>query len=146
MFNSYLTLVEAERGVVLNNKTKNVLIFGLLGSEGLRQFGSNPIIAKMDETPPLTHMAFQATVRQRFYCSPSISRACLDFANRRQGSSESAADFLAALHKLAPECRFPATYLNRAIAQQILVGCRSTKARERMLLHEPKAGPNLDAL
>ncbi len=93
-----------------------------------------PIIAKMDETLPLTHMPFQATARQRFYCSPSISRACLDFVNHRLGSSESAANFLAVLHELAPECCFPATYLNHVIAQQILVGCHSTKAQERMLL------------
>ncbi|MCP4546696.1 MAG: hypothetical protein GY835_09565, partial [bacterium] len=50
-FNSYLTLVEAERGEALNDKTKNALVFGLLGSEGLRQFGSDPIVAMMSETP-----------------------------------------------------------------------------------------------
>ncbi len=127
-FNRYLTLVEAVRGEALNDKMKNALIFGLLGSEGLCQFGSDPIVVKMDDTPPPTHMAFQAAVRQRFYHSPSVSRAYLDFANHRQGSTECATDFLAVLRELAPECHFLATYLNRAIAQQILVGCRSTKA------------------
>ncbi len=138
-------LVEAERGEALNDKMKNALLFSLLGSEGLCQFGSDPIMATMDATPPPMHTAFQAAVRQHFYRSPSILHACLDFANRRQSPNESAADFLAALRELAPEYRFPVTYLNRAIAQQILVGCRSTKAREQMLLHEPEAEPNLDA-
>ncbi len=144
-FNCYLTLIEAERGEALNDKTKNALLFGLLRSEGLRQFGSDPIVARMDDTPPPTHTAFQAAVRQRFYRSPSISHACLDFANHRQGTNESAADFLATLRELAPECRFPATYLDRALTQQILVGCKLPKAREWMLVHVPEAEPNLDA-
>ncbi len=142
-FNSWLTLVEVERGEALNAKTKNALLFSLLGSEGLRQFGSDPVVAQMDDQTPPTHAVFQAAVKQRFHRPASISRACLDFQNRRQGSTESAADFVAALRELAPECQFPATYLDRALAQQILAGCRSTKARERMLLHNPDQAADL---
>ncbi len=37
-FESYLDLVETERGAALDNKTKNQLLFSLLGTEGVRQF------------------------------------------------------------------------------------------------------------
>ncbi len=72
-----------------------------------------------------------------------ISCACLDFQNRCQGPTESAADFVTAPHELAPECRFPATYLNCVLTQQILTGCCSMNAREHMLLHNPDQTPEL---
>ncbi len=146
IFNSYLTLVEVECAETLNDKTKNTLLFSLLGLEGLHQFGSNLIMGKMDDTPLPTHMAFQAAVRQCFHCSPSILHACLDFANHHQGLNESVTNFLAMLRELVPEYQFPATYLDCTLAEQILVGCRSRKVREWMLLlHAPEAEPNLDA-
>ncbi len=76
-----LTLVEVERGEALNDKTKNVLLFSLLGSEGLRQFGSDPVVLQMNEQVPPTHAAFQAAMKQRFHHPACISRACLDFQN-----------------------------------------------------------------
>ncbi len=43
-FESYLDLVETERGAALDNKTKNQLLFGLLRTEGVRQFGRTEAI------------------------------------------------------------------------------------------------------
>ncbi len=76
-------------------------------------------------------------MKQHFHHPASISHACLDFHNRHQGPTESAADFVTALHELASKCCFPASYLDHALAQQILMGCHSMKARERTLLHNP---------
>ncbi len=42
---------------------------------------------------------------------------------------------------MAPDCQFPPDYLDSALAEQILFGCCSVKARERMLLINP---PTLD--
>ncbi len=72
--------------------------------------------------------------------------SCLRLANCCQGPAESAAGFLTVVHELVPECQFPAMHLDCAIAQQILVGCRSTKVHERTLLHESPADPDLDAV
>ncbi len=44
-FDAYLHLVELERGEALTASTKNSLLFSLLGQEGLRQFGNDPIVA-----------------------------------------------------------------------------------------------------
>ncbi len=62
VFGSYIDLVEAERGVVMENKIKNSLLFTLLGSEGQRQFGSNPIVPLRSEAAT-THAIFKAEVR-----------------------------------------------------------------------------------
>ncbi len=63
-----------------------------------------------------------------------MARACLEFRRRFQGISEAAAEFVAALRELAPDCEFPDGTLPCELALQILTGCRSQKARERMLL------------
>ncbi len=65
MFNSWLSLVELERGEALANKMKNSLLFGLLGSEGLRQFGGDPIVECMVDDAT-THVAFQAAIQKCF--------------------------------------------------------------------------------
>ncbi len=126
-FNSWLSLVELERGEALANKTKNSLLFGLLGSEGLCQFGGDPIMDRMADDAT-TDAAFQATIQKCFQRPKTIARARFDFRNRQQGPSETAA---------APACQFPANYLDSALAEQILFGCHSVKAHERMLLIDP---------
>ncbi len=142
-FNSWQTLVEVERRESLNVKMKNALLFSLLGSEGLHQFDSDPVISQMNEQVPPMPEAFQAAVKQRFHCPANISRACLYFHNHHLGPTESAADLIVTLFELAPECHFLATYLDRALAHQILMGCHSIKARERMLIHNPDQAPKL---
>ncbi len=61
VFESYVDLIEAERGEAMDNKVKNSLRFTLLGSEGQRQFGSNPIVPLRSEAAT-THAVFKAEV------------------------------------------------------------------------------------
>ncbi|MCP4540096.1 MAG: hypothetical protein GY832_23405, partial [Chloroflexi bacterium] len=132
-FDAWLRLVELERGEALGASTKNSLLFSLLGQEGLRQFGNDPVVAAMTEAAT-THDVFRAAIRRRFRCSTNVARACFDFHTCRQGPNENAAEFVASLRELAPDCAFPATYLNHTLAERIVCGCHSTRACERMLL------------
>ncbi len=63
-FDAYLHLVGLERGKALTASTKNSLLFSLLGQEGLRQFGNNPVVATMTEDAT-THAIFWAAVRKK---------------------------------------------------------------------------------
>ncbi len=82
----------------------------------------------------MAHAAFQEAVKAFFKKLMNIARACLDFHQHCQGQSETVSEFVSALRELALDCDFPVDYLKRELALQILSGCRSTKARERMLL------------
>ncbi len=59
IFESYINQVEAERGMAMENKIMNSLLFTLLGLEGQRQFGSNPIVPLRSEAAT-THAVFKA--------------------------------------------------------------------------------------
>ncbi len=72
--------------------------------------------------------------------SMNVAHACFDFHTRKQGPTESAAEYMASLRELAPDCNFPAMYLNCALAKRIVCGCHCMKAHERMHLVDP----NLD--
>ncbi len=144
-FDTYLHPVELERGEALTASTQNSLLFSLLGQEGLRQFGNDPVVATMTEAAT-TYAIFRAAVRRRFKRTTNVARACFDFHTRRQGPTESAAEFIAALRELAPDCSFPADYHNRALVEQLICGCYSSKARERMLLIDPNLDEYLQIL
>ncbi len=138
-FDAYLCLVELERGEALTASTKNSLLFSLLGQEGLCQFANDPVVATMTADATM-HTIFQAAMRRHFKRTTNVTRACFDFHMWRQSSTESAAEFITPLRELAPNCNLPADYHNRALAEQLICGCYSSKAHERMLLIDP----NLD--
>ncbi len=114
-FDSWIRLVQLKRGENLDDATKNSLLFKLVGFEGLRQFGSDTLVPLMTEAAT-THTHFQDPVKAHFHHPVTVACAVLDFQERSQGTRESAADFVAALRELAPDCAFPATYLDRALA------------------------------
>ncbi len=138
-FDAYLCLVELERGEALTASTKNSLLFSLLGLEGLHQFRNDPVVATMTKDAT-THAIFRAAICRHFKRATNVTRACYDFHMRQQGPTKSMAEFITALQELAPDCSFSADYTNRALAEQLVCGCYSSKARERMLLVKP----NLD--
>ncbi len=82
----------------------------------------------------MAHTAFQEAVKTFFKKPTNVAQACLDFREHHQGQSETASEFVSALRELAPDCYFLVDYLKRELALQILSGCHSTKARERVLL------------
>ncbi len=135
-FDAYLRLVELERGEALSASMKNSLLFSLLGQEGLCQFGNDPVVATMTEDDTM-HAIFRAAVRHHFKWTTNVARACFDFHMRRQGPTESAAKLIASLRELAPDSNFPTDYSNRTLAEQLVCGCHSSKACERMLLIDP---------
>ncbi len=116
----------------MTDQLKNTLLFSLLGTEGLRQFRSNPIVTKMNEAA-MTHAIFKAAVTKFLQCPTSIPCACLDFRLCHQGASESASEFVVALRELAPDCQFSDDFPEE-LAMQLIAGCHSPKARERMLM------------
>ncbi len=132
-FDTYLDLAEEERGQVLMAALKNSLLFSLLGTEGQRCFGSHPLVPKIKEAAT-KYVLFKKAVLDHFKRPTNVARTCLEFRRRFQGPDELATNFLAALHELAPDCKFPDGMLPRELALQILTGCRSQKAREWMLL------------
>ncbi len=64
-FDAYFRLLVLERGEDLTASTKNSLLFSLLGQEGLRQFGNDPVVATMTEVAT-THAIFRAAMHCRF--------------------------------------------------------------------------------
>ncbi len=82
----------------------------------------------------MAHTAFQEAVKTFFKKPMNVAQACLDFRECRQGQSKTASEFVSILRELTPDCAFPVDYLKRELALQILSSCRSTKARECMLL------------
>ncbi len=95
-FDAYLRLVELERGEALTASTKNSLLFSLLGQEGLRQFGNDPIVATMT-AEATSHAIFRAAMHCRFKLTTNVAHTCFDFHMWWQGSTESAAKFIATL-------------------------------------------------
>ncbi len=125
--------MEAERGEALTGALKNSLLFSLLGTEGQHRFGSHPLVARIKDATT-THALFQKAVQDHIRRPTNVAHACLEFQRRFQGPNESATDFLAALREMAPDCEFPDGTLARELVLQVLSGCRSQKACERMLL------------
>ncbi len=99
-FESYLDLVETERGAVLDNKMKNQLLFSLLRTEGVRQFGRTEAI---DRIKTDTLDIFLAAVKEYFQHPVSKCKCHFDMQMRHQAPSESATEFLAALREPSPD-------------------------------------------
>ncbi len=86
-----------------------------------------PIVATLGDDA-MAHTAFQEAIKAFFKKPTNIAWACLDFRERRQGQSKTASEFVSTLRELALDCSFPADYLKRELALQILSSCRSRKA------------------
>ncbi len=63
VFETYLLLLEEECGVPLSDLTKNSLLFGLLGTEGHKQFSGNPMIWTLNTA---TYAEFLKVVMEHF--------------------------------------------------------------------------------
>ncbi len=73
-YSAYLTLVEAERGAALPNSVKNSMLFSLLGTEGQLRFGSQPIVATL-QNDTMAHTAFQEAIKAFFKKPLNIAQA-----------------------------------------------------------------------
>ncbi len=130
----YLCLLEEERGVGLSDRVKNALLFGLLGTEGHKQFAGNPALVALQTA---TFAVIEQSVADHFKRPINTARAIWDLHHRQQGSTESAAEFLAGLREIIPDCGYDAAGLKKELAHVLLLGCRSETAQLEMLKIEP---------
>ncbi len=134
VFSTYMCLLEEERGAVLSDRVKNSLLFGLLGTEGHKQFSGNPAIVTLQTA---TFTEFEKSIADHFRRPINTARAIWDLHHRTQGSTESAAEFLSGLRDIIPDCGYDAAGSKRELAHALLLGCRSETAQLEMLKLEP---------
>ncbi|MCP4546672.1 MAG: hypothetical protein GY835_09445, partial [bacterium] len=133
-FKGYVHLLQFDRAM-LDEGIKKTLLFQLLGTEGMCQFGNEPATARLEDNV-YSFIAFCNALETFFHKPVKPAWARLELHNRRQGAQESAAEFVASLRELLPDCRFDAEHQLEHLATQVLAGCRSDSARKRMLLEE----------
>ncbi len=112
-----------------------MLLFQLLGVEGMRQFGNEPAAACMDDAM-LSFVAICEAVESFFQKPVKRACTCLDLHNCHQGQRESRAEFIATLRELLPHCKFDVDHQKEHLAMQLLAGCCSDAARKQMLLED----------
>ncbi len=131
-FESCLQLAQVEGNEQATDQLKNALLFSLSGTKGLGQFGSNSIIAMMNEAAT-THMILQAAVPTFLQHPTSVPCACLDFCLRHQVASGSVSEFVVAPRELALDCQFSDDRFSEELAMQLIADCRSPMVWEWML-------------
>ncbi len=132
-FENYIYWTNAQRGPnQLASEYKNRLLFSLLGSEGTNRFASNPFICQLATA---TFDDFSAEVKKFFQPSINVLRAHYDFTMRRQKDGETVAEYLSALWTLLVDCHIPsADEQHRAIANQLVVGCRDKATLQKLFV------------
>ncbi len=118
----------------LSDLTKNSLLFGLLGTEGHKQFSGNPAIGTLNTA---TYAEFSKAVMEHFQRLVNTACAIWDLRHRQQGVTETAAKFLATLRDLIPDCGYSTIEAKRELALSLLLGCYSETAQLEMLKLEP---------
>ncbi len=134
VFETYLLLLEEEHGMPLNSLTKNYLLFGLLGTEGHKQFSGNPAIKSINMA---TYAEFSKAVVEHFQRPVNTACAIWDLQHQKQGATETAAEFLAALRDLIPNCGYSTIEAKKELALSLLLRCHSETAQLQMLKLEP---------
>ncbi len=124
----------------LTNRAKNAYLASLLGTEGARILMAHPVATTAESA---TFDKFSAGVGNLFQRPVNLVRAEFDFRNRRQGPTESVADFLTALRTLYADCDTSSISSDGAVrtkiqdhdlAMQLAIGCHSRRAQEKLLL------------
>lgn len=129
-----LTLPASQK---LTDEAKNAYLSALLGTEGVRILMAHPVAATADTA---TFTDFSAAVSCLFERPVNPVRAEYEFRSRRQGPTESAADFLTALRTLYVDCATLCSNGAEAkkledhnLAMQLAIGCYSRKTQEKLL-------------
>ncbi len=124
-FKGYIRLLEFD-WAPLEEGIKKMILFQLLGAEGMHQFGNELAAAWLEDV--FTFDAFADAVEAFFHKPVKPARGHLDLHNHRQGAQEMATEFVASLQELLPDCRFDAEHQLEHLAMQIVAGCRSNAA------------------
>ncbi len=113
---------------------KKTLLFQLLSSEGMRQFGKKPVAACMDNDTLFCNLL---QCCRRLFQKP-IKPVCahLDLHNHHQGQCKTRAKFVAALQELLPNCKFDVEHQKEHPAMQLLAGRCSDAGQKWMLLED----------
>ncbi len=80
-------------------------------------------------------------VREHFQRPVNTAHAIWDLRHCQQGATETAAEFLAALRDLIPDCGYSTVEAKKELTLSVLLGCYSEMAQLEML----KLEPDLDA-
>ncbi len=131
---NYLFWIDAQRGPnnLLSAEYKNYLLFSLLGTEGTMRFASNPLVCQ------LATASFEdssAEVKRFFQPTVNVLHAHYDFTTHRQKDGETVAEYLCALRALLVSCNIAsADEQRRALANQLVVGCRSRDTLQKLFV------------
>ncbi len=121
VFQRLLVMVNANRGAdaQLTAQEKNNYLYLMLGAEGARIFGANPMSDRIDTEPYAT---FHAAVATQFQPPVNEATACFEFYHRDQGSQETADEYLTTLRSMTSDCNF-GDAASRQIAIRMMCGC-----------------------
>ncbi len=122
---NYIFWINAQRDPVnlLPDEYKNRLLFSLLGTEGTLRFASNPFVCQLAIA---SFAEFSVEVQGFFQLTVNVLRAHYNFTTHWQKDGEMVAEYLCALCALLVSCNIAsAGEQHRALANQLVVGCRS---------------------
>ena len=133
-FQLYLEMVEQSLGPggALTNAQKNSYLCAHLGTEGLRIFDTNPIMAQRAQTP---HEQFLVAATAQFAPRKTLAKAVFDFHSRKQLPDEPVDDVLASLRALAVDCTYRQDQdrLDQDLMIQLIEGALDKKTQCELL-------------
>ena len=131
-FDDYLFLLEMRQreGTELSDRVKNALLWQSLGSEGQRRFAVHPITDKSLHPDP-KYVDYKQAALDTFHEPVSPIRARFDFQLRKQGSSETVAEYVTALQQLVVDCQF--SNPKEMIATQLAIGLHDQLSQQKIL-------------
>ncbi len=132
-FDLYLEMIEDNLppGEQLTDARKKRYLAVQLGAEGLRVFGTNPVMQRRADAGT-TYEELRDAARNYFSPRVSIIKAMYDFHRREQERDESVDDYLTALRTLGADCNFAAN-LERFLMVQLVEGCVDKKTQRDLL-------------
>ena len=108
----------------------NALVY-LMGPQAEKIFASFNLTEKQQEDYQLVLNKFNS----HFTPTKNVIYESYRFHTRKQGDGEPVDDFITDLHHLAANCDFPATYVKRAIRDQIVVGICDKTLSEKLQMN-----------
>ncbi|MCP3662167.1 MAG: hypothetical protein GY696_06665, partial [Gammaproteobacteria bacterium] len=125
--------VQSPPGEQLADARKKCYLAIQLGAEGLRLFGTNPVMQRRIE-PETTYLELKEAAKNHFSPWVTVYKARYDFTHRLQERDETVDDYLTVLRTLTSDCDFGDT-LDERLLEQLIAGCMEKKTQRELLVN-----------